>query len=266
MLVEAVSGAADMAADAPPAPALPVAEMPAAPAPVEASGNGRPSDAEADAEEDDEALPPSPMSMQDGIKAVQQAFNNAAASIRWPMYVRQARQFLRSAIEGFDERKYGFASVVDLLRAAGKEGVFRIERDRQGAVRVFPGGNLTPKSAAMDGLPMDIDEGMDVEVPAEQVSDFAVTVDQPTVEGTVDPVALPEPPMSAADRDELSLDGDGEVEDDGDGPQPGNELHPPPGRARKTKTAVPSPRSRAPRTPRGGAAKTARPRARKSTK
>ena len=55
------------------------------------------------------------------------------------MYVRQAKQFLRNAIEGFDERKYGFASVVDLLRAAGKEGVLRIERDRQGAVRVFPG-------------------------------------------------------------------------------------------------------------------------------
>ena len=58
------------------------------------------------------------------------------------MYVRQAKQFLRTAIEGFDERKYGFASVVDLLRAAGKEGVLRIERDRQGAVRVFPGANL----------------------------------------------------------------------------------------------------------------------------
>ena len=41
------------------------------------------------------------------------------------MYVRQAKQFLATAIEGFDERKYGFASVVDLLRAAGKEGVLR---------------------------------------------------------------------------------------------------------------------------------------------
>ena len=175
------------------------------------------------------------MSMQDGIKAVQQAFNNAGASMRWPMYVRQARQFLRSAIEGFDERKYGFASVVDLLRAAGKEGVFRIERDRQGAVRVFPGANLVPKSASMDGLPVDIDEAVDVEVPLDQVADAAVAIGQPVIEGTVDPVALPEPPMSAADMDELSMDGDGEVEEDG--PQPGNELHPPASRARKTKAA-----------------------------
>ena len=233
MLVEAVSGAADMAEVAPPALAAPATDAPAAPAPVLASGNGLPSDAEADTEEEDETLPPSPMSMQDGIKAVQQAFNNAGASMRWPMYVRQARQFLRSTIEGFDERKYGFASVVDLLRAAGKEGVFRIERDRQGAVRVFPGANLVPKSASMDGLPVDIDEAVDVEVPVDQVADAAVAIGQPIIEGTVDPVALPEPPMSAADMDELSMDGDGEVDEDG--PQPGNELHPPASRARKTK-------------------------------
>src|SRR6185503_14228113 len=126
-------------------------------APAAVSTNGAaPPDVEADTEEE-ETLPASPMSMQDGIKAVQHAFANAA-QIRWPMYVRQARQFLRTAIQGFDERKYGFASVVDLLRAAGKEGVFRIERDRQGAVRVFPGVNLTPKTGAMDGLPVDIDE------------------------------------------------------------------------------------------------------------
>ena len=142
------------------------------------------------------------MSMQDGIKAVQQAFNNAAASVRWPMYVRQARQFLRSAVEGFDERKYGFASVVDLLRAAGKEGVLRIERDRQGAVRVFPGAISRPRAAPMDGLPVDIDETVGRRGAGGARGRVAVAIDQPTVEGTVDPVALPEPPMSAADLDE----------------------------------------------------------------
>ena len=223
---------------------------------MEVNGNGLPVDHDGD--EDEEALPPSPMSMQDGIKAVQHAFTNAG-QIRWPMYVRQARQFLRTAIQGFDERKYGFASVVDLLRAAGKEGVFRIERDRQGAVRVFPGANLVPRAAAMDGLPVDIDEDSDVEVPAEFVADAAVAIDQPTVEGTVDPVALPEPPMAAADLDELSMDGDGEVDDDG--PQPGNELHPPASRARKTKGTPAPARPRTPRAPR--AAKTTRPRTRK---
>jgi len=268
MLVEALPGAGEAAvAAAPPAVQAETSAPVAAPVPS-VEGNGIPADVEADTEDDDETLPPSPMSMQDGIKAVQQAFHNAAASIRWPMYVRQARQFLRQAIDGFDERKYGFASVVDLLRAAGKEGVFRIERDRQGAVRVFPGTNLVPKSASMDGLPVDLDEMSDVEVPAEQVADAAVTTDQPTIEGTVDPVALPESRMAAADMDELSMDGNGEGEVDDDGPQPGNELHPPASRARKTKAPSPSSpsRSRAPRTPRGGAAKTARPRSRKPAK
>ena len=99
-------------------------------------------------DEEEETLPASPMTMQDGIKAVQRAFVDAATPPRWPMYVRQAKAFLRTAVEGFDERNYGFASVVDLFRAAGKEGVLRIERDRQGAVRLFPGANLTGRSAA----------------------------------------------------------------------------------------------------------------------
>jgi hypothetical protein len=173
--------------------------------------------------------------------------------------VRQARQFLRGAVQGFDERKYGFASVVDLLRAAGKEGVFRIERDRQGAVRVFPGANLQPKAAPMEGLPIDIDEEIDVEVPTELVADAAVSLDDtPVVEGTVDPVALPESSVAA----EPIVDEEEPGSED-DGPQPGNELHPPASRTRKTKSG-PS-RARAPRAPRG-AAQTARPRARKSTK
>ena len=107
--------------------------------------------------------------MQDGIRAVQQAIHEAATPPRFPMYVRQAKQFLRTAIEGFDERKYGFASVVDLLRAAGKEGVLRIERDRQGAVRVFPGPNLVARPAPRFLDPVELDETIDVEVPQQSV-------------------------------------------------------------------------------------------------
>ncbi|HLG59960.1 MAG TPA: NYN domain-containing protein [Vicinamibacterales bacterium] len=127
-------------------------------------------------DEDEETMPASPMSMQDGIRAVQNAINQAAAPPRWPMYVRQAKQFLRASVEGFDERKYGFASVVDLLRAAGKEGVLRIERDRQGAVRVFPGPNLASKPARTAEPALDIDETVDVEVPAESVFVLAEAV------------------------------------------------------------------------------------------
>ncbi len=169
MLVEAVEGSAAAAAAVAAAAAAPaesvgdggemVSPAPApASAPTPAPSRQSSRDADGDGDEDRASSAPvvATMSMQDGIRAVQHAFAHAA-NLRWPMYVRQARQFLRSAIEGFDERKYGFASVVDLLRAAGKESVLRIERDRQGAVRVFPGINLMERPRSVDGLPADVE-------------------------------------------------------------------------------------------------------------
>jgi hypothetical protein len=64
------------------------------------------------------------------------------------MYVRQVKQFLRANDEGFDERKFGFGSIVDVLRAAQREALFRLERDRQGVLRVFPGANLLHRPQA----------------------------------------------------------------------------------------------------------------------
>jgi len=107
--------------------------------------------------------------MQDGIRAVQQAITQATTPPRWPMYVRQAKQFLRNAIEGFDERKFGFVSVVDLLRAASKEGVLRIERDRQGAIRVFPGPSVSAPPPPVSESPVQLDETVDMEVPADAI-------------------------------------------------------------------------------------------------
>ncbi|HET9358992.1 MAG TPA: hypothetical protein VFO58_04545, partial [Vicinamibacterales bacterium] len=79
-------------------------------------------------------------------------------------------------------------SVVDLLRAAGKEGVLRIERDRQGAVRVFPGANLASRPVAPPvEEPVDLNETIDVEVPT-------ATVDFVEAEG-----AAPAPPIVEAE-------------------------------------------------------------------
>ena len=43
---------------------------------------------------------------------------------------------------GFDERQYGFGGLMDLLRACQREGLVRVERDRRGGLRVFPGQAL----------------------------------------------------------------------------------------------------------------------------
>jgi uncharacterized LabA/DUF88 family protein len=83
----------------------------------------------------------------DGIREVRRLFQSAANPPRWPMYIRQAKQFLRNVDASFDERKFGFASLVDLLRACQREGLFRIERDRQGVMRVFPGNIMQGASA-----------------------------------------------------------------------------------------------------------------------
>jgi hypothetical protein len=104
------------------------------------------------------------------------------------MYVRQAKQFLKTRIEGFDERKYGFASVVDLLRAAAKEGVLKLERDRHGAFRVFAGAKLTPAA-----IPVDVEETpLEIagEVVAESSSAQAEAIEEPPI---VDVQPLEEP-------------------------------------------------------------------------
>ena len=66
------------------------------------------------------------MSLQDGIRAVHRAFTDSPPA-RWPLYVRQAKQHLRTAIEGFDERKYRLR-VRCRSAARGREGRRRSHR------------------------------------------------------------------------------------------------------------------------------------------
>jgi uncharacterized LabA/DUF88 family protein len=87
----------------------------------------------------------------DGVREVRRIFQEASTPPRWPMYIRQAKQFMRNVDSSFDERKFGFGSLVDLLRAAQREGVFRMERDRQGSVRLFPGPAMQAAGPALRG-------------------------------------------------------------------------------------------------------------------
>jgi uncharacterized LabA/DUF88 family protein len=86
----------------------------------------------------------------DGIRAVRRIFQSAPNPPRFPMYVRQAKQFMRGVDPQFDERQYGFGTLQDLLRACQREGLFRIERDRQGVIRLFPGNIMQPSTGADD--------------------------------------------------------------------------------------------------------------------
>ena len=86
----------------------------------------------------------------DGIREVRRLFQSAQNPPRWPMYIRQAKQFLRNVDSSFDERKFGFASLVDLFRACQRDGLFRVERDRQGVMRLFPGNIMQSGEAEND--------------------------------------------------------------------------------------------------------------------
>ncbi len=90
----------------------------------------------------------------DGIREIRRLFQTAQRPPRWPMYIRQLKQYLRGVDGAFDERKYGFETLGDLMRACQRDGVLRIERDRQGGMRIFP-GTLTP--VAGDAAPMQDD-------------------------------------------------------------------------------------------------------------
>jgi hypothetical protein len=69
------------------------------------------------------------------VALVRRVLAEATTPPRWPMYPRQFKQFLKNAQPDFDERRYG--SIADLMRACQKDGILRLERDRQGGLRVF---------------------------------------------------------------------------------------------------------------------------------
>ena len=77
----------------------------------------------------------------DGVRLVGQILT-AATAARWPMYLRNVKQLLRATQGGFDERRYGFMGLIDLLRACQREGLVRLERDRRGGLRVLKGPAL----------------------------------------------------------------------------------------------------------------------------
>jgi len=77
----------------------------------------------------------------DGVRLVGQILT-AATTARWPIYLRNVKQLLRAADGGFDERRYGFPGLIDLLRACQRQGLVRLERDRRGGLLVFKGPAL----------------------------------------------------------------------------------------------------------------------------
>ena len=191
------------------------------------------------------------MTMQDGIRAVQQAFAQRIARRRGGRCTCARRSSSsRSRIEGFDERRYGFSSVVDLLRAAAKEGVLKLERDRHGAFRVFAGSKLTAPQPRVEVEEPAFDAAGEIIAEQPAVEEGESIQEPPIVD--VQPIETAEPIGVAAAESEAVVD-----DVSADVGQPGRKG------ARKRKTA---PRAKAAKGDSRKADKPSRPRARKSNR
>ena len=123
----------------------------------------------------------------DAVRAIRLMFEAAPDTVRWPMYVRNVKQYARSVDAAFDERRYGFAGILDLLRACQREGVFRLERDRRGVLRVFP-GVLIQRPPAPDLVPAALEAEMVAPVPPREIGT-----------GDADQLAGGQPPPAVVD-------------------------------------------------------------------
>ena len=98
---------------------------------------------------------PSPHSAaqpSEAITVLEELLRDSKIKPHWPMYLRTFKQFLRSLQPPFDERQYGFSSTYDLVRQAHRDGLLRVERNRQGILRIFPAERF-PRS--VPELPID---------------------------------------------------------------------------------------------------------------
>ena len=209
----------------------------------------------------------------DGYRIMIQALSRTGASPRFPMYVRQFKHFMKTFDETFDERRYGFVGILDALRFGQREGLFRLDRGRQGGVRVHPGAQYQQLTQSPETAP-----AADVSVTSESPQDGRPPLD---VEAGALPDAFTAPDRSAAVPEPVPVEADATTLDQtaeaaplasfGE-PAPGDEAvaEPAPApRAATRKRAAPGPRTatrakKAAAPAAGTKKKAARPRAKKA--
>jgi uncharacterized LabA/DUF88 family protein len=144
---------------------------------------------------------PTPTGTAEALRAIQTIFQNPKREARWPMYLRNVKQFLKSADSHFDERQFGFSGIHDLVREAHRVGLFRIERDRQGILRVYPGERLTEALAEDIAVEPHPEEqalpAVAHEVPIEQPPESVPQIPEQVAPQTPSAAVLEGPPSDA---------------------------------------------------------------------
>jgi hypothetical protein len=158
------------------------------------------------------------------------------------------KQAMRAADPGFDERKHG--NLVEILRAVQRDGLVRLDRDRQGVLRVFQGPQLRvpvalPHEPVEDVAETDGQHAADTAPAgaAGEAAQFQLTAEAPA----------PQEPVEAATDADAARTG---------GPEADAPAETTPRRRRKAGTAAPRTKSTTARKPR---ARAATPRKKKTT-
>jgi uncharacterized protein (TIGR00288 family) len=151
---------------------------------------------------------PSPAQLEEGVRALFDAFQNARNPPHWPMYLRNVKQYVKNAAPSYDERRYGFANFLEAVRAAGRAGLFRLERNRQGILRIFA-GNQFPRPVPVPVFDIENElaaaaaEQAMVESPPVVEEDTAPVIEEPSpviVEELPVEEVVPEEPKHATPR------------------------------------------------------------------
>jgi hypothetical protein len=191
-----------------------------------AGGDGASAESDAPTDADAGAAPLRPMSastepplsLADGVALVRAVLAESTTPPRWPMYLRQMKQFIRAARPDFDERRYG--SLPDLLRACQKDGLLRLERDRQGGLRAFAGsyrpsnvphgwGTLAGPDSGLPQEDVDADVTQPPSAPNEAEPESAAPVEEtlPLAAAEEQVVVPPRPIGDEPDDDQLAMFG-----------------------------------------------------------
>jgi hypothetical protein len=145
---------------------------------------------------DSREAPSSAASLAEGVAILRRILTDPPNPPRWPMYLRQMKQFIRAAEPEFDERKHG--SIVELMRACQKENLVRLERDRQGGLRVF--GNVAlasapppPPPSGQIYQPKSVTPGWTIGQDIEEVAAEAEAASEPEASETAVPLIIVPP-------------------------------------------------------------------------
>jgi hypothetical protein len=135
--------------------------------------------------------PASPAQIEEGVRALFDVFQNAKVAPHWPMYLRNVKQYIKNAAPSFDERRHGFVNFLEAVRACGRAGLFRLERNRQGILRIFAGSQFPQQTSApaQSGFP---EKPPIFDIENELAEAAAATVEEQLPMGEGEPEAAPE--------------------------------------------------------------------------